>query len=459
MQPERQLKLAGFVGITAGVSLVTVHALVYSAWSEQFPQSISFAARLDSLDALMLLLPLVAGMAVVAGSVATLRGRSRGRIVVAISAGIALLMGVWTFMTYGFGLRYPVVSVSVIWGMALIVLFNADSVRRTPDADNRLWRTEKIGCVLLGFLALVLCAWYGVGAWFFIRGMDDPFHTPRQIVLPAPNADDAPTRRFHDAALRIPTGFSVGYVDHRGWPPEMGKPPTEPNDDTLILQNRDRTVQLLFATDATFEISGRRFGYRNGYEFGAALTHERVGMVFHMMRALFHATFDDVTVGDWKGFKRTSRRLVNGKETHAFHLWHQPTGAALELTAFVKPDPANVDAVERIVATLKYDPTPPDAARHLARGKELIADGRVEDAKFEIAIALLTDWNNPDAQLRMGEALLLSGRPGAAQMYIDNALRLEPDFHEAEEMKTRAAAAEKEKRAREGTPDSGQCTE
>ena len=82
---------------------------------------------------------------------------------------------------------------------------------------------------------------------------------------------------------------------------------------------------------------GKVFGIDSSYEFGKRFIHERVSIIFLILKKLSMSTlgqFSEVYFGDWKGILQKGTRKDN--EVYDYAIWHKDTKKAFGLTFIIK---------------------------------------------------------------------------------------------------------------------------
>jgi len=195
----------------------------------------------------------------------------------------------------------------------------------------------------------------------------------------------------------------------------------------------------------SFDDLAKAYGYDDALDFGRRFIQERVAIVAYIARATLKSEYAEVEIGDWTGIREAHHWRESEWRLWDYNLWHRTKRTSMRVGIAVKDSATPDAAAQRLISTIHYVDFEKSGAAFLQRGKALIAHGRPEDAKFELANALYSDWGNADNHYWMARAYFDTGRFSMSVEHANHALAIRSDWKDAIELKAEAEEALKRK--------------
>lgn len=440
------ITIFGILGIIRGIVLVfritTALVKCYSTISK-LPSDFGFL--LGTIMASSLSLQLAFGIVFLVAGVDVLKLKPRGhRLFLVIGSLLLLLTGI-SFLMFGFFLEKHTILINIILGALILWFFNRDKTKKSFALSENHLKKEKRGY----FAVIIVVVLAVLGYFYFVKFCLMPsnpfiFSDPQRIDYALEDRGRLPheykKRQFLNYDIYLPSDFrlsSFSYDDDFNWV-------------DMVISNPDKTSILLLTNQSLFELMrpiSKVFGIDNSYEFGKRFVHEKVSVIFLILRRLSTSKlgrFDEVYFGDWKGFLQ--RMTIKDKEVYNYTIWHKDAKKSLGLTFFIKKGSLTKSEVESIISSVTSDFPQMTAERHFQEGLNLFNQNKYEEAKFNFVNAICQNRQNAQYYYYLGRAFFETEDWSAAREHFKKAISLRPDYTEAQRLLDEAESKAKTKK-------------
>ena len=448
MEKKRTIGITifGILGIIWGIlstfGIATALVKYYSTMSK-FPSDFGFPLGKSIVLPLSFLLAF--GIISLVAGIGILKLRPWGHQCFVAIGSLLIFLTALNFLVYGFFLGKYRILINIILGGIILWFFNRNKIRAAFALSEAHFKKEKRG----HFAVIIIAVLAGLGYFYLIKFYLTPstpllFAKPQRVNYEVKDKEyllyDYKKRQLLSYGIYLPSDFrlrSFSYDDNF-------------NRVDMVIVNPDKTSFLLYTNKPLFEMMlpiGKVLGIDSSYEFGKRFIHEKVSIIFLILKKVSMSTlgkFYEVYFGDWKGFLQKETR--KDKEVYDYAIWHKDTKKSFGLTFIIRGGVLSEDKIKDIISSATLDFSQKTAEQHFQEGFSLFNQNKYEEAKFSFVNAIYQNRQSPQYNYYLGRAFFETEDWSAARMHLKKAIALQSNYTEAQRLLDEVESKEKTKK-------------
>jgi len=448
MEKKRTIGITifGILGIIWGIlstfGIATALVKYYSTMSK-FPSDFGFP--LGKFIVLPLSFLLAFGIISLVAGIGILKLRPWGHQCFVAIGSLLIFLTALNFLVYGFFLGKYRILINIILGGIILWFFNRNKIRAAFALSEAHLKKEKRG----HFVVIIIAVLAGLGYFYLIKFYLTPstpllFAKPQRVNYEIKDKEyllyDYKKRQLLSYGIYLPSDFrlrSFSYDDNF-------------NRVDMVIVNPDKTSFLLYTNKPLFEMMlpiGKVFGIDSSYEFGKRFIHEKVSIIFLILKKVSMSTlgkFYEVYFGDWRGFLQ--RGMRKDREVYDYAIWYKGTEKAIGLTFITKRGALNEGEIRSIISSITLDSSQRTDEEYFQEGLSFFNQNQYEEAKFNFVNAICQNRQNPQYNYYLGWAFFETEDWGSAKEYLKKAIALQPGYTEVQRLLDEVESKEKTKK-------------
>jgi tetratricopeptide (TPR) repeat protein len=189
--------------------------------------------------------------------------------------------------------------------------------------------------------------------------------------------------------------------------------------------------------------------YSDPYSYAKKYFSERYGLIFVLLRSLnsYKVTYqvEQIRINDLNIFIEKSRNKWRWMIQYYIFSNYEAIGEVI-FSGTKEPDDFINEQGDKILSSIKLQDQPIKSDKeYFEGGLMLFNEGYFEEAKFSFASALYLNWSDPRYHFYLGQAFLNTEGLNSAKVHLKHAIKLQPDYSDAQKILNEIEEAERGK--------------